>query len=364
MPRPCALGVATFSKPSHSLLFPLVVLQADVNGGGGDRPVSQAASSEMRPLPASSTIRNKLLDSHTGFPFANGSALRQHRHRAGDRHVCVDIIAHEPCTAVFLHNRYFAAGRCRSGLCRTLFPGARSILLFLARPRNGGSGNEICRTAWPRRAAAHMLICIPGRADSIGQPLLHELLSAVPFLTPAPVVRAARRCSRQSWVGACSPPRWCSRRSTPPSFRDHVVWTAARAAVETDARQRFLAMVTGEERRARRPVGGVPAAAAYFLDANAFDPEGAAFWVKGRGRARISSCVRRPARALRANRAAAHRLPGRRCPERRRTEHVRIKHRRRPHVLQMEAARPRPAARAWPTAFPTSRRRSPPTGCT
>jgi hypothetical protein len=54
-------------------------------------------------------------------------------------------------------------------------------------------------------------------------------------------------------------------------------------------------MVTGDGRRARVPLGGTPPLAAYFLDDNAFNPEGSAFWVKGAARADV--VLRAPASA-------------------------------------------------------------------
>ena len=302
------LGVATFSKPSHALLLiPLLVV------AGMRREWRRAAMVTVVFLLAAGGLfagnaaitgefnyqggDRKSFYSYTGFPFANEREQFENRGvgLATDT-VRMDIIATSHAPRVFLHNLvYFAAGRY-SGLVPYFFPGVLSVLLFLARPR------ERRRWQWVIGATAFgagavLLLYMPytysGAGGSIGNRYFMSFYPLFLFLTPP---LSSPRAPLAAIVGGSL-------------FTAQMVFTPFHTAFfpSDHARsgplrmlpvERTLVndlMVTGDERRARVPLGGVPPVTAYFLDANAFDPEGAAFWVKGRARADV--ILRAPAGA-------------------------------------------------------------------
>ena len=294
------LGVATFSKPSHALLlFPLVFVPgrrrewrraAMVAGvfaltAGGLFAGNAAITGELNYQGG----YRKSFYSHTGFPFANE---RERFDNIGiglaTDTVRVDIIATSHAPRVFLHNLfYFAAGRY-SGLLPYFFPGVLSILLFLARPRERREWQWVVgATAFG--AAAGLLLYMPytysGAGGSIGNRYFMSFYPLFLFLTP-PLSSARAPLAAIVGGGLFTAKMVLTPFHTAFFPSDH----ARSGPLRVLPVERTLVndlMVTGEERRARMPLGGVPAAAAYFLDANAFDPEGTAFWVKGRARADI-----------------------------------------------------------------------------
>ena len=302
------LGVATFSKPSHALLlFPLVFVPgrrrewrraAMVAGvfaltAGGLFAGNAAITGELNYQGG----YRKSFYSHTGFPFANE---RERFDNIGiglaTDTVRVDIIATSQAPRVFLHNLlYFAAGRY-SGLLPYFFPGVLSILLFLARPRERREWQWVVgATAFG--AAAGLLLYMPytysGAGGSIGNRYFMSFYPLFLFLTP-PLSSARAPLAAILGGGLFTAKMVLTPFHTAFFPSDH----ARSGPLRVLPVERTLVndlMVTGEERRARMALGGVPPAAAYFLDANAFDPEGAAFWVKGRARADI--VLRAPAGA-------------------------------------------------------------------
>jgi hypothetical protein len=294
------LGMATFSKPSHALLlFPLVfvpgrrrewrraVMVAGVFAltAAGLFAGNAAITGELNYQGG----YRKSFYSHTGFPFANE---RERFDNIGiglaTDTVRVDIIATSHAPRVFLHNLvYFAAGRY-SGLLPYFFPGVLSVLLFLARPRERREWHWVVgATAFG--AAAGLLLYMPytysGAGGSIGNRYFMSFYPLFLFLTP-PLSSARAPLAAIVGGGLFTAKMVLTPFHTAFFPSDH----ARSGPLRVLPVERTLVndlMVTGEERRARMPLGGVPAAAAYFLDANAFDPEGAAFWVKGRARADI-----------------------------------------------------------------------------
>jgi len=292
------LGVATFSKPSHALLlFPLVfvpirrrewrravlVTGAFALTAGGLFAGNAAITGELNYQGG----HRKSFYSHTGFPFAND---REHFDNIGiglaTDTVRVDIIATSHAPRAFLHNIvYFAAGRY-SGLLPYFFPGVLSVLLFVARPRQRREWQWVLgATAFG--SAAALLLYMPytysGAGGSIGNRYFMSFYPLFLFLTPqlsgfrAPL--AAILCG-----GLFTAKMVLTPFHTTFFPSDH----ARSGPLRMLPVERTLVndlMVTGEERRARVPLGGTPPAGAYFLDGNAFDPEGPAFWAKGNARA-------------------------------------------------------------------------------
>ena len=302
------LGVATFSKPSHALLLIALLVVAGMRRQwrravmvtavfalttGGLFAGNAAITGELNYQGGD----RKSFYSHTGFPFANE---RERFENIGiglaTDTVRVDIIATSHSPRVFLHNLvYFAIGRY-SGLVPYFFPGVLSVLLFLARPR------ERRRWQWVIGAtafgsAAVLLFYMPytysGAGGSIGNRYFMSFYPLFLFLTPP------LSSSRATLAAILGGSLFTAKMVLTPFHTAFFPSDHARSGpLRMLPVERTLVndlMVTGDERRARVPLGGVPPAAAYFLDANAFDPEGAAFWVKGRARADV--ILRAPAGA-------------------------------------------------------------------
>jgi hypothetical protein len=292
------LGVATFSKPSHALLlFPLVfvalrrrewrraVLIAGVFAlmTGGLFAGNAAITGELNYQGG----HRKSFYSHTGFPFAND---RERFDNIGiglaTDTVRVDIIATSHAPRAFLHNIvYFAAGRY-SGLLPYFLPGVLSVLLFLARPRERREWQWVVgATAFG--SAAVLLLYMPytysGAGGSVGNRYFMSFYPLFLFLTPQ---LSSFRAPLAAILGGGL---FTAKMVLTPFHTTFFPSDHARSGpLRMLPVERTLVndlMVTGDERRARVPLGGAPAAAAYFLDANAFDPEGTAFWVKGNARA-------------------------------------------------------------------------------
>ena len=291
------LGVATFSKPSHALLlFPLVfvplrrrewrraVMAAGVFAltAAGLFAGNAAITGELNYQGG----HRKSFYSHTGFPFAND---RERFDNIGiglsTDTVRVDIIATSHAPRAFVHNIvYFAAGRY-SGLLPYFFPGVLSVLLFLARPRQRREWQWVVgATAFG--SAAGLLLYMPytysGAGGSIGNRYFMSFYPLFLFLTP-PLSTFRAPLAAILGGGLFTAKMVLTPFHTAFFPSDH----ARSGPLRMLPVERTLVndlMVTGDERRARVPLGGTPPAAAYFLDANAFDPEGTAFWVKGKAR--------------------------------------------------------------------------------
>ena len=302
------LGLATFSKPSHALLlFPLLVVPAQRRQWQRAAAVAAVFALTTGGLFAGNAAitgelnyqggDRKSFYSHTGFPFANERERFENRGigLATDT-VRVDIIATSHAPRVFLHNlAYFTAGRY-SGLIPYFFPGVLSVLLFLARPRER-HGWQWMVAATAVGSAAVLLLYMPytysGAGGSIGNRYYMSFYPLLLFLTPP---LTSSRASLAAIVGGGL---FTAKMVLTPFHTTFFPSDHARSGpLRLLPVERTLVndlMVTGDERRARVPLGGVPPVAAYFLDDNAFNPEGAAFWVKGTARADV--ILRAPASA-------------------------------------------------------------------
>jgi hypothetical protein len=304
-PRPdylaaALLGVATFSKPSHALLlFPLLAVAGRRRQWRRAAAIAAVFALTTGGLFAGNAAltgefnyqggHRKSFYSHTGFPFANererfdsiGIGL------ATDT-VRIDIIATSHSPRVFLHNlAYFTIGRY-GGLLPYFFPAVLSVLLFLARPRERrGWQWVIAATAFG--SAAALLLYMPytysGAGGSVGNRYFMSFYPLFLFLTP-PLSSARAPLAAILGGGLFTAKMVLTPFHTTFFPSDH----ARSGPLRLLPVERTLVndlMVTGDERRARVPLGGTPPVAAYFLDANAFNPEGTAFWVKGRTRADV-----------------------------------------------------------------------------
>jgi hypothetical protein len=294
------LGVATFSKPSHAMLMvPLVALAASrkqwrhaVTTMAAFAMVTGALFAGNAAITGELNYQGgdrKSFYSHTGFPFANERETFENRGigLATDT-VRVDIIATSYTPRVFLHNLpYFTFGRY-GGLVPYFFPGVLSLLLFLGRPGEQ-RGWQWLVAATAAGSAAAFLIYMPftysGAGGSIGNRYYMSFYPLFLFLTPT--LTSARAPLTALAIGGLFTAKMVLTPFHTLFFpSDH----ARSGPLRTLPIERTLVndlMVTGDERRARVPLGGEPPVAAYFVDDNAYNPEGSAFWVRGKARADV-----------------------------------------------------------------------------
>jgi hypothetical protein len=293
------LGIATFSKPTHVLLtlpigatalfarewrrltlmivsFTVVVvglfgLNAFVTGElsyqGGERKTFYGAT--------------------TGFPFANTWETFDNRGvSVATDAVPFDILLHRDTAPVLAWNLlYFTVGRY-SGLLPYFFPGLVAAALFIRR------GAE--RKIWQRWVAAGLLVgavalmCyMPYTYSGGGGPVGNRyFLSFYPlFLFLMPAVRSAWPIVIGLAVGALFTakillnPFYSSFNPGEHAKAGPLRWLPIERTLLNDL------PVSADADRARRSLGGTPPVQAYFVDDNAFAPEGDAFWVRGESRA-------------------------------------------------------------------------------
>ena len=294
------LGVATFSKPSHAMLAAPLVALALYRRQWRHATFTAAAFALITAalFAGNAAITGELnyqggdrksFYSHTGFPFANERETFENRGigLATDT-VRVDIIATSHTPRVFLHNLlYFTAGRY-GGLLPYFFPGVLSLLLFL-RQKHERRGWQWVIAGTAAGSAIALLIYMPytysGAGGSIGNRYYMSFYPLFLLLTPA--LDSARVPLAALALGGLFTAKMVLTPFHTMFFpSDH----ARSGPLRLLPVERTLVndlMVTGDERRARVPLGGEPPVAAYFLDDNAYNPEGPAFWVRGKARADV-----------------------------------------------------------------------------
>ena len=293
------LGIATFSKPTHILLtlpigatalfarewrrlalmivcFSLVVVglfglnaltSGELSYQGGERKTFYGAT--------------------TGFPFANTWETFDNRGvSVATDAVPFDILLHRDTAPVLAWNLvYFTVGRY-SGLLPYFFPGLVAMALFVARREE--------RRTWQSWVAAGLvagavaLMCyMPYTYSGGGGPVGNRyFLSFYPlFLFLMPAVRSAWPIVIGLAVGALFTakillnPFYSSFNPGEHAKAGPLRWLPIERTLLNDL------PVSAEVARARRSLGGSPAVQAYFMDDNAFPPEGDGFWVRGESRA-------------------------------------------------------------------------------
>lgn len=294
------IGALTFSKPTHAILmFPLCAMAAGrrrwrhASGmvlaytlvTGGLFAGNAAITGEFNYQGGD----RKTFYSYTGFPFANERETFESINPTDRREAVLpsSVLLNRHTFTVFRHNVvYFVVGRF-SGLVPYFFPGVVSLLLFLVRPP---------RQAWQwlivvtiAGAAVTLLLLTPFTYSGGGGPVGNRyFLSFYPlflFLTPA--LGGVGRAFVALAVGALFTakivlnPFYSSLNPGEHAKAGPLRWLPIELTLLNDL------PVAAHPERSKRPLGGVPPVLAYFPDDNAFDPEGDAFWVKGKSRSEV-----------------------------------------------------------------------------
>ena len=294
------IALATFSKPPNLLLLvPMVLLAAlraqwkraalmlVVCGGltAGLFAVNAAITGEFNYQGGD----RKTFYHHTGFPFANTWETFDNIGPVRGREDLLlgDVLVNTHSGSVFAHNLwYFLAGR-NAGLVPYFFPGMLALVLFLISGR---------RQSWQWLALATIAAAIvmhvfvwPFTWNGGGGPVgSRYFLAFYPlFLVLVPPTTGLGSALVAFVFGAL----FTAQILLNPFFAslspgEHTQsGLLRRLTVELTLLHDLPVAQNGD--RMRRPLGGTPPVFAYFVDNNAFNPEGEWFWVKGRARAEI-----------------------------------------------------------------------------
>ncbi len=294
------VGVLTFSKPTHVILmFPLVALALGRRQWrratimvllwgllvGGLFLANAAITGELNYQGGD----RKTFYSFIGFPFANDRETFENigpvRGREG---VAVgDVLANRHTLTVFRHNLvYFVVGRF-SGLVPYFFPGVVIAVLFLI--SKGRRGWQWLVAATIMAAVLVLILLTPFTYSGGGGPVGNRyFLSFYPlFLFLIPAESGLAGAAVALFVGALFTakilinPFYASFNPGEHPKSGALRWLPAELTLLND-----LPMAAKPD-RAKRLLGGTPPVLAYFPDDNAFNPEGDAFWVKGKSRAEV-----------------------------------------------------------------------------
>jgi hypothetical protein len=293
------LGIATFSKPTHILLtlpigatalfarewrrlaLMIVCFGVVVIGLFGLNAITTGEFSYQ------GGYRKTFYGATTGFPFANTWETFDNRGvSVATDAVPFDILLHRDTAPVLAWNLlYFTVGRY-SGLLPYFFPGLVAAALFVARRDE--------RKSWQSWVAAGLvfgavaLMCyMPYTYSGGGGPVGNRyFVSFYPlFLFLMPAIRSAWPIVIGLAVGALFTAKiLLTPFSSSVNPGDHTKagplrWLPIERTLLNDL------PVSADAERARRPLGGSPPIQAYFMDDNAFLPEGDGFWVRGESRA-------------------------------------------------------------------------------
>jgi hypothetical protein len=191
---------------------------------------------------------------------------------------------------------YFVLGR-HSGVVPYFFPGALSVLLFLAW-RGGRAGFQWVTLATAVVANVVLLLWVPytysGGGGPIGNRYFMGLYPLLLFVTP-PLRTALPAIAAMAIGGLFTAklvlnPFYASYRPAEHVKHGPLRWLPIEKSLLND-----LPINTSPD-RVRIQLAGEPRISAYFLDDNAFPPEGEWFWVKGGSRADL--LLRGPAREV------------------------------------------------------------------
>ena len=294
------VGVLTYSKPTHAIIMgPIGLLLLTRRQWGrlaGVVAVWTLVTGGLFAINAGITGEfnyqggdRKTFYSYVGFPFANeretfdniGPQERLEAVLPGG------VIATRHSAEVFRHNvGYFLLGRS-SGLLPYFFPGLVSVVLFLAVGR---------RRAWQwytlatiAGAMVMLLVLTPFTYSGGGGPVGNRyFMSFYPlFLLLTPALSSVRAAVVATAIGAL----FTAKILLNPFYSsfhpgEHLKAGAHRWLPLELTLLQDLPMAANPD-RSKRPLGGTPPMLAYFPDDNAYNPEGDAFWVKGKSRAEV-----------------------------------------------------------------------------
>jgi len=325
------LGIATFSKPTHVMLIaPLVVsamlrrqwwrasligvvfaavtaglfgmniaVTGEWNYQGGDRKTFYGREGG-------------------GFPFQSERKVFE---TVGlDRTtnaVPVEVLtSRDALVEVFRHNLgYFFLGR-HTGFAVYFFPGMMAMLLFLLATRDRAMWQWLTLAAGLGSAIV-LLLYMPftysGGGGPVGNRYFLGTYGLFLFLVPplqTPVSGLITLAISALFVSPIlSNPFYASTHPAEHSKSGIFTWLPTELTMVNDL------PVNVSPSRTRQPLGGTPPVFAYFIDDNAYNREGDAFWVRGRSRADIllraplsieTTADVTPHRSLRIDRLTVH----------------------------------------------------------
>lgn len=292
------VGIVTFSKPPHGLLIvPMLAMAAWRRqwlrglaiGGifaavtGGLFALNFAITGEFNYQGG----YRKTFYSSTGFPFANTWETFDNTARLHERSdLLVDTLANQHTLDVFRRNvGYFFSGR-HSGLVPYFFPGVVSLALFLAvkRERRGWQWLLLGTAA---AAAVAIMLLTPYSWSGGGGPVGNRyflafyplLLFLTPPLTSARVPLVALGVGALFTAKILLNPFWSSFNPG-----EHVKAGPLRLLPIEVTMLNDLPVNANPDRSRRLLAGEVMS---YFPDDNAYSPEGASFWIRGKSRADV-----------------------------------------------------------------------------
>jgi hypothetical protein len=294
------LGIATFSKPTHVILIGPPLLLAFLRKDYRRAIIAGAwfATVVIVLFVFNAAVtgdfnyqggNRKTFYSRTGFPFANTWETFENRGQGMTTDaVPFDILLHRDTATVLLWNLwYFVAGRY-SGLFAYFFPGLVAVSLFFSQKKD--------RTLWKWLVAGALavggvgLVCYmpytySGGGAAIGN---RYYLGYYPlFLFLVPPLRSVRPLLAALTIGAL----FTAKLVFNPFYTSSNPGEHAKAGplrlfpIELTLLNDLA--VSADPERSRRPLGGTPPVAAYFIDEGAYPPEGDRFWLRGRSRADV-----------------------------------------------------------------------------
>jgi hypothetical protein len=293
------VGVLTFSKPPHAILMLPIVVLLVVRGhwrralwtgvvwatvAGGLFLANAAITGEFNYQGGD----RKTFYGRDGFPFANERETFENIGPVRGRESIMvgHVLVNRHTGTVFVSNvAYFLVGRF-CGLLPYFFPGVLSAVLFLTRKREPW---QWLTAATIVAAALVLIVLTPFTYSGGGGPVGNRyFLSFYPlFLFLTPPLTGMGPAAAALAVGAMFTakillnPFYSSFHPGEHAKAGPLRWLPIELTLLND-----LPMAADPDRM-KRPLGGSPPVLAYFADDNAFNPEGDAFWVRGKSRADV-----------------------------------------------------------------------------
>jgi len=294
------VGVLTYSKPTHAILMGPIglllltrrqwhrlagVVLVWTLAAGGLFAVNAAITGEFNYQGGD----RKTFYSYVGFPFANE---RETFDNIGPQQRLEAVLPGRVLVTrhsfdVFRHNIvYFVFGRS-SGLLPYFFPGLLSVVLFLAFGRR--QNWQWFTAATIVGAMVMLLVLTPFTYSGGGGPVGNRyFMSFYPlFLLLTPALAGVGAATVAMAIGAL----FTAKILLNPFYSsfnpgEHLKAGAQRWLPLELTLLQDLPMAANPD-RSKKLLGGTPPVLAYFPDDNAFNPEGEAFWVKGKSRAEV-----------------------------------------------------------------------------
>jgi hypothetical protein len=294
------LGLATFSKPTHVLLFlPLLgyaLLRLQLKRllilgtcfaavVAGLFAINAAVTGEI----SYQGGHRKSFYSSTGFPFANTwETFDSIGAEVATDAVPFDILLHRDTASVLAWNLvYFVIGRY-GGLLPYFFPGLLAAILFLWSRRE--------RAAWQWLVAGGivfgcvvLLMYMPYTYTGGGGPIGNRYFIAfyALFLFLMPAVRTPTPIVAGLVIGMLFTAKLLLNPFYTSRYPGEHAKTGPLRLLPIELTLLNDLPVSADIDRARRTIGGTPPLTAYFPDDGAFPPEGDGFWVRGESRADV-----------------------------------------------------------------------------